>query len=85
MAIVSFIVFRFTLYLSQVVIKELDKKYKKRKVTKRHMTTVAYAINSCYVALSVASKKVLHCANVCFSVHAIAQPCRCTKSEAFQA
>jgi len=26
--------------------------------------------------ISVASKKILHWANVCFSAHAIAQPCR---------
>jgi len=34
---------------------------------------------------SVPSKKTLHWANLCFSVHAIAQPCGHTTSEAFQA
>jgi len=34
---------------------------------------------------SVPSKKILHWANVCFSAHAVAQPCRRhTNSEVFQ-
>ena len=38
------------------------------------------------LATSLPSKKILHWASVCFNdKHAIAQPCRCTVSEAFQA
>ena len=41
--------------------------------------------DSLYRESSVPSEKILHWGNVCFSAHAIAQPCRRTKSEAFQA
>jgi len=35
--------------------------------------------------VSVLSKQISHRANVCFSAHAIAQPCGHTTSEGFQA
>jgi len=37
------------------------------------------------VTTNASSKKILHCANVCFSAHANAQPCGHTTREAFQA
>jgi len=49
--------------------------------------TASYSrpIQFTFIAISVSSKKILRWAKVCFSAHAITQPCRHTNSETFQA
>jgi len=47
------------------------------------MLSKSYDAVTC-VAVRVPSKKILHCANVCFSEHAIAQPCGRTTNKALK-
>jgi len=43
----------------------------------------SHAVDNKSAVVSIPFQKILHCANICFSAHTIAQPCRHTTSEAF--